>query len=48
MDKGNDRLAKNRQSAKNSRKRKKIYLEVLENTVKQLQKDLEKALKTIE
>ncbi|CAD8112566.1 unnamed protein product [Paramecium sonneborni] len=33
---GKNRLAKNRESARNSRKRKKIYIELLENKVKEL------------
>ncbi|CAD8097113.1 unnamed protein product [Paramecium primaurelia] len=33
---GKGRLAKNRESARNSRKRKKIYVELLENKVKEL------------
>jgi hypothetical protein len=34
-------LAKNRESARNSRKRKKIYLELLENKVTKLSESLE-------
>jgi hypothetical protein len=37
----NDKLAKNRESARNSRKRKKIYLELLENKVTLLSEQLE-------
>ena len=33
----NDKLAKNRESAKNSRKRKKVYVELLETKVEELQ-----------
>lgn len=33
IERGEDKLAKNRESAKNSRKRKKIYLQLLENKV---------------
>ncbi|CAD8060202.1 unnamed protein product [Paramecium sonneborni] len=36
-----DKLKKNRESARNSRKRKKIYLELLENKVSVLQEQLE-------
>lgn len=35
-DKSKLKLARNRESARNSRKRKKIYLELLENKVTQL------------
>jgi hypothetical protein len=35
-DQGQSRLAKNRESARNSRKRKKIYIELLESKVKEL------------
>lgn len=37
---GKNRLAKNRESARNSRKRKKIYIELLENKVKELTEQL--------
>lgn len=33
---GNDKLSKNRESAKNSRKRKKMYIELLETKVSEL------------
>lgn len=36
-----DKLAKNRESARNSRRRKKIYLELLENKVTKLSESLE-------
>ncbi|CAD8202771.1 unnamed protein product [Paramecium octaurelia] len=38
---GKNRLAKNRESARNSRKRKKIYIELLENKVKELTEQLQ-------
>jgi hypothetical protein len=37
------KLARNRESARNSRKRKKIYLELLENKVAELQTFLDDA-----
>lgn len=36
-----DKLAKNRESARNSRRRKKIYLELLENKVTKLSEQLD-------
>ncbi|CAD8194109.1 unnamed protein product [Paramecium octaurelia] len=41
------KLLRNRESAKNSRKRKKIYLELLENRVNTLKDELEKCKKII-
>jgi hypothetical protein len=41
LEKDNDKLAKNRESARNSRKRKKIYLELLEHKVTNLSDNLE-------
>jgi hypothetical protein len=43
-----DKLAKNRESARNSRKRKKIYLELLENKVTKLSEQLESSKKVYE
>lgn len=42
------KLAKNRESARNSRKRKKIYIEMLESKVAELTTELEVMKKTIE
>ncbi|CAK62828.1 unnamed protein product (macronuclear) [Paramecium tetraurelia] len=42
MDPVQQKLAKNRESAKNSRARKKIYYELLETKVKELQEELDK------
>ena len=36
IERDNDKLAKNRESARNSRKRKKMYLELLEHKVTKL------------
>lgn len=47
-DKTNDKLAKNRESARNSRMRKKIYVDLLEKKVEQLTQELEAARKQIE
>lgn len=41
LEKMNQKLAKNRESAKNSRKRKKIYIELLENKVNYLNSKIE-------
>lgn len=38
---GKSKLAKNRESARNSRKRKKIYIELLENKVHELTNQIE-------
>jgi len=38
----NQKLARNRESARNSRKRKKIYIELLETKVSALTEELEK------
>lgn len=42
------KLAKNRESARNSRKRKKIYIEMLENKVAELTNELEVMRKSLE
>ena len=42
------KLAKNRESARNSRIRKKVYIELLEKTVDQLQQELMTARKQLE
>jgi len=42
------KLAKNRESARNSRIRKKVYIELLEKTVDQLQTELVTARKQLE
>lgn len=47
-DKTTDKLAKNRESARNSRMRKKIYVDLLEKKVEQLTQELEAARKQIE
>lgn len=41
LERDSDKLAKNRESARNSRKRKKIYLEMLEHKVTNLSENLE-------
>lgn len=41
------KLIRNRECAKNSRKRKKIYLELLENRVNTLKEELEKCKRII-
>lgn len=38
----NAKLLRNRECARNSRKRKKVYIELLENKVKQLSEQLDK------
>ena len=47
-DRLNEKLAKNRESARNSRKRKKIYIELLEKKIDQLQHELNSAKKQLE
>jgi hypothetical protein len=41
------KLLRNRECARNSRKRKKIYIELLENKVKGLSEELEKTKKIL-
>lgn len=41
-DNTNAKLIRNRECARNSRKRKKIYIELLENRVKSLNEELDK------
>jgi len=48
LEKLNMKLAKNRESARNSRIRKKVYIELLEKTVDQLQTELVTARKQLE
>jgi hypothetical protein len=48
LEKLNQKLAKNRESARNSRIRKKVYIDLLEKTVDQLQKELTSARKQLE
>jgi len=48
LEKLNQKLAKNRESARNSRIRKKVYIDLLEKTVDQLQKELTAARKQLE
>jgi len=48
VEKLNQKLAKNRESARNSRIRKKVYIDLLEKTVDQLQKELTAARKQLE
>ncbi|CAD8117206.1 unnamed protein product [Paramecium sonneborni] len=45
---GKSRLAKNRESARNSRKRKKIYVELLENKVKELTEQIKQLEQNLE
>lgn len=47
-DRLNEKLAKNRESARNSRKRKKIYIELLEKKIEQLQQELNSTKKQLE
>mmetsp|Transcript_10279 Transcript_10279/g.11687 ORF Transcript_10279/g.11687 Transcript_10279/m.11687 type:complete len:568 (-) Transcript_10279:65-1768(-) len=47
-DRLNEKLAKNRESARNSRKRKKIYIELLEKKIDQLQQELNSTKKQLE
>lgn len=42
------KLAKNRESARNSRIRKKVYIELLEKTVDQLQQELDSTRKQLD
>jgi len=44
----NVKLARNRESARNSRKRKKVYIELLEKKVAQLQLELQNSRKQLE
>jgi len=44
----NVKLARNRESARNSRKRKKVYIELLEKKVAQLQQELANSRKQLE
>jgi len=44
----NVKLARNRESARQSRKRKKVYIELLEKKVEQLQQELSIATKQLE
>ena len=44
----NEKLAKNRESARNSRKRKKIYIELLEKKIEKLQQELTSTKKQLE
>jgi predicted nucleic acid-binding Zn-ribbon protein len=48
QDKMNVKLARNRESARNSRKRKKIYIELLEKKVDQLTNELNQTRKQLE
>lgn len=43
----NVKLLRNRECARNSRKRKKVYIELLENKVKSLSDELDKTKKII-
>ena len=47
LEKINYKLAKNRESARNSRKRKKVYFELLEAKAMELNNELQKAKKKI-
>jgi len=47
-DKLNVKLARNRESARQSRKRKKVYIELLEKKVEQLQQELTITTKQLE
>jgi hypothetical protein len=44
--KNQDKLAKNRESARNSRKRKKIYVELLETKVSELTEEISQLKET--
>lgn len=48
IEKFHQKLAKNRESARNSRKRKKVYIELLEKKVEELSQELFAARKQIE
>lgn len=48
LDRLHKKLEKNRESARNSRKRKKIYIEVLENKVAELSSELHSTKKSLE
>lgn len=48
IEKLNVKLARNRESARNSRKRKKVYIELLEKKVSQLQQELVNSKKQLE
>ena len=47
LDKLNEKIEKNRQSARNSRKRKKIYIQLLETKVAAMTEELEKTKNNI-
>jgi len=48
IEKLNVKLARNRESARNSRKRKKVYIELLEKKVEQLTQELAQTRKQLE
>ena len=48
IDKLNVKLARNRESARKSRRRKKVYIELLEKKVDQLQQELNATVKQLE
>ncbi|KAL4510249.1 hypothetical protein ABPG72_010442 [Tetrahymena utriculariae] len=48
IEKMNQKLARNRESARNSRKRKKIYIELLETKVATISEELEKTKRVLE